>query len=213
MNVKRGPFNSIASNRGLISADFIFSLVIAMGLSMVLFVVTFTFAVSEVAQYVVFSASRAHAAGHLDQANQEKMGKDKFDELMANKVFVPLFKESGWFVLNNLDIRGGGPTNKDFNSEYAGYDKRIPFVGVRADFEPKMLTIRVPFMGTTANPEGNGYKAKLAAFLIREPTQRECLDLQVKLRYRAILELDPRYKGLSALNGVSKYVPSEDNGC
>ena len=117
---KRRPRNSIANNRGLVSADFIFSLVIAMGLSMVLFVVTFTFSVSEVAQYILFSASRAHAAGHLDQPNQEKMGKDKFDELLADKVFVPLFKESGWFVLNNLDIRGGGPNAKNFNEEYAG---------------------------------------------------------------------------------------------
>lgn len=213
MNVKRGPRNSIANNRGLVSADFIFSLVIAMGLSMVLFVVTFTFSVSEVAQYMVFSASRAHAAAHMDQAQQEKMGKDKFDELLANPVFVPLFKESGWFVLNNLDIRGGGATQKTFNEEYAGYMDRIPFIGVRVDFEPKMLTIRVPFMGTTANPEGNGYKAKLTAFLIREPTQKECWELQIKNRYRAILELDQRYKGLNALSGVSKYMPSEDNGC
>jgi hypothetical protein len=221
VNVKKGHRNSIANNCGFISADFIFALVIAMGLSMVLFVMTFTFSVAEVSQYIVFSASRAHAGAHADQTQQEKMGKDKFAELMANKTIAPLFKADGWFVLNNLDIRGGGTSGKDYNSEYAGYKSsggdygRIPFVGVRADFEPKLLTVRVPFMGTTANPTGNGYKAKLTAFLIREPSQKECKG-QVDVRYRAILELDQRYKGsgtVSALNGVTKYVSMEDNGC
>lgn len=200
----------------MISADFIFSFVLAFGLCSVLFVVTYTFAMTEVAQYVVFASSRAHAAAHVDVATQAQMGKDKFDELLANKVLAPMFKADGWFVLNNLDIRSGGAGGKTFDNEYSGYRERIPFIGVRADFEPRILSIRVPFLGTTNNPDGGGYKAKLTAFIIREPSQKECWEQQVKLRYRAILELDQRYKGsgtVNALAGVEKYVPMEDNGC
>lgn len=215
---KRSFQNLANNNRGLVSADFIFSFAIAAGLSMVLFVLTFTFSMVEIAQYIVFSASRAHAAAHVDQDQQEKMGNDKFKELIDNKVLASLFKNSNWFALTNLDIRGGGPKDKHFNDEYAGYDSndpRVPFVGARADFEAKVLNIRVPFLGSTAGDD-EGYKARLTAFLIREPTQKECMDLQVKMRYRAILELDQRYKGngtTGALSHVSKYVPMEDNGC
>lgn len=200
----------------MISADFIFSFVLAFGLCAVLFVVTFTFAVTEVAQYVVFSASRAHAAAHVDAQTQAKMAQDKFDELLGNQVLAPMFKADGWFVLNNLDVRSGGYNGKTFDNEYAGYKKRVPFIGVRADFEPRILSIRVPFLGTTNNPSGDGYKAKLTAFLIREPSQKECWDQQIKVRYRAVLELDQRYKGsgtVNALSGVEKYFPMEDNGC
>lgn len=204
----------IKNNRGLVSADFIFSFVVAAGVFVVLFALTFTFSMVEVAQYIVFSASRAHAAAHVDQDQQEQMGKDKFKELIDNKVLASLFKNSSWFALTNLDLRGGGPKGKTFNDEYSGYNDRIPFIGARADFEAKALNMRVGLLGNTASDDG--YKAKITAFLIREPTQKECMELQIKNRYRAILELDQRYKGngtTNALNHVTEYIPMEDNGC
>ncbi len=205
-------------NRGFISADFIFSLVLAAGVSIVLFALTFTFSVAEIAQYVVFSASRAYVAANVDSTKQEELGNSKFDELINNKELAPMLKSVGghWFVLNNLDLRGGGEGGKTFNDEYAGYEERIPFVGARADFEAKLLSLRIPFLGNT-DDEGNGFKAKLTAFLIREPNQKECWDLQIKKRYSSIMDLDNgRYKGSGTTNassGINDYVPMEDNGC
>lgn len=207
----------IRNNRGMLSADFIFSLVLAFGLSAVLFAMSFTFSMAEVSQYVVFSAARAYSAGHLDSKDQVEMGRAKFAELLKNSDLAPLLgsADSPWFHLTSLELKGGNNAGDSF-SEYAGYKERIPFVGARAEFVTKLLSLKLPLLGRT-DPEGNGFTAKLTAFLIREPTQDECWRLQIKERYKVIMELDSkRYAGsgtTEAANAVGKYIPMEDNGC
>lgn len=215
MLIKPTAGKFIKNNRGMLSADFIFSLVIAAGLSMVLFAMTFTFTMAEVSQYVVFSASRAYAAGHVDGDAQEDMGRSKFDELLKNPQLAPLLGSTSgpWFELKSLELRGASP-NSSFE-DYPGYNDRIPFVGARAEFVTRLLSLKIPLLGRT-DPDGEGFKAKLTAFLIREPTQSECWNLQVKQRYSNIIKLDSRYAGSNTTNAagsVSKYIPMEDNGC
>ena len=206
----------IRNNRGMLSADFIFSLVLAFGLSAVLFAMTFTFSMAEVSQYVVFSSARAYSAGHLDSAAQEEMGRAKFAELIKNSELAPLLgsPDSPWFHLTGLELKGGNNAGDTF-ADYSGYQGRIPFVGARATFVTKLLTLKLPLLGST-DPEGEGFTAKLTGFLIREPTQDECWNLQIKNRYSAIIELDSRYAGSGTTNAagaISKYIPMEDNGC
>lgn len=215
MHTFESPRKHISNSQGMISVDFIFSLVLCVGLCVVLFSLTFTLSMAEVAQYITFSTSRAYAAAHTDQDMQEKIARDKFSSLMANNVLKPLFgaaQGSTWFQLSNLEIRGGGPSGQDFSSDYT-YDpqERAPQVGVRLTFVPKILNMKVAFLGSTSL-DGEPFSAKLTSFLIREPTFRECWDLQVKKRYEAILKLDSRYQILAGKR-KGEYVPLEDNGC
>ena len=215
----------IRNDRGFIFADFIFALVLAASASIILFALTFTFSMVEVSQYVVFSASRAYVPGNVDSDRQEPLGKDKFKELLKNSDLAPLIgnPSGNWFILGGssqtLELKGGEDAGGTFD-DYAGYKDdsgygRIPFVGARADFEAKLLSLNIPMLGRT-DDEGNGFKAKLTAFLIREPTQKECWDKQVKVRYSNIMNLDSRYQGSGTTNAsgkINSYIPLEDNGC
>lgn len=203
------------NSRGMISAEFIFALVLCVGLCIVLFSLNFTLSMAEVAQYIAFSSARAHAAGHVDQDKQEQLAKDKFNELINNPVLKPLFNKAdgGWFKLTDFEVRGAGPSGRDFSSDYPITEDRVPQVGVRFNFVPKLLNLKIAFLGSTSeDPSGNSFSAKVTGFLIREPTQKECWELQVKERYKAIMNLDARFKVLGA-SGINKYTPLEDNGC
>ncbi|QDK36200.1 hypothetical protein [Bdellovibrio sp. NC01] len=210
----------------MISADFIFSLTLCAGLCIVLFSLTFTLSMAEVGQYIAFSASRAHAAAHVDPAMQAKMGTDKFNELLSKPVLQDLFAKKGggsWFLLGaetdgsapKIDIKGGY-NGEDFSNIYsipkaAVEAATVPITGVRVAFVPRILNLKIAFLGTTASDSDSGFKSYLTAFMIREPSQQECL-VQMKARNEAILNLSSRYKTLGS-SGNSKYVPLEDNGC
>lgn len=206
------------NSRGMISAEFLFSLVLAASLCIVLFGLTFTLSMAEVAQYIAFSSSRAHSAGHVDQDTQRLMGKSKFDELVNNPVLKPLFnsQEAMWFALKDFEIRGGGQEGT-FNDDYrVGAENRLIYTGVRFTFSAKLLNMKIPFLGNTAEESDGdgGFNAKVTGFLLREPTQRECWDGQILKRYDAILALDSRYKILGAAKSADYLrAPSEDNGC
>lgn len=215
MKQVRVHFKPLQNSRGLISAEFIFSLVICVGLVIILFSLNFSLSMAEVAQYIAFSSARAHAAGHLDPEKQEKLGRDKFNELINNHVLKPLFNnpDSSWFKVSDLDIRGGGQSGRSFKDDYKFKENRTPEVGVRFNFNPRLLNIKIAFLGSTSDDNnGDGFSAKVTGFLIREPTQKECWDLQIKDRYSNILNLDSRYK-LLGNSGANKYNPLEDNGC
>lgn len=204
----------IRNSRGLMSTEFIFALTLSVGLCIVLFSLNFTLSMAEVAQYIAFSAARAHAAGHIKIENQEEAARIKFNTLINHPVLKPLFNnpDGGWFVLNELEVRSGGTTGSDFNDSYPNAEER-PQVGVRFNFTPKVLNLKIAFLGSTSeDADGNAFSAKLTGLLIREPTFDECWNLQVKNRYDAIIELDPRYKVLGN-NRKNQYVPMEDNGC
>lgn len=212
-SIKRTALRPIQNSRGFLTAEFLFALVLSAGLSIVLFSLDFTLSMAEVAQYIAYSTSRAHAAGHIDQDKQEELARNKFKELVNNPVLKPLFNnpDVGWFSLSEPDIRGGGPSGRSFD-DYPYQEDRVPQVGVRFDFKPQLLNMKIAFLGSTAEDPDAGFSAKITGFLIREPTHQECYDLQIKKRYEAILNLDQRYKILGQ-SGAGRYVPMEDNGC
>jgi hypothetical protein len=203
----------INNSHGIITVDFIFSLVLCAGLCSVMFALTFTLSMAEIAQYITFSTSRAYVAGHVDPDKQTEMGRNKFDNLMANTTLSALFSKtgSGWFKLSDLELRGSGASGQDFSKDYPYKEDGIPLTGARVVFSARVMALRIPFLGRTTD-DGEAPKANLTAFLIREPTQQECWDLQIKKRYDAIIGLDSRFAVL-ADRYKNKYVPMEDNGC
>lgn len=216
MSQYRALLKPIQNSRGIMTAEFIFSITLCAGLCVLLFALNFTLSMAEVAQYIAFSSARAHAAGHVDQEKQEQLAKDKFAELTNHKVLKTFFTPEGanWFKLSALDVRGGGVSEKSFDDIYPAYseEQRIPQVGVRFSFSPALLNLKVAFLGSTAEDPDQGFSANISGLLIREPTQKECWELQVKRRFSAILDLDRRFQELGGA-GENKYVPMEDNGC
>lgn len=214
MKRRTGFAKTINNSRGMMSAEFIFAMVLAAGLCTVLFALTFTLSMAEVAQYIAFSSSRAHSAAHVDQNKQRELGEAKFKSLINNPVLKPLLNnaDGGWYQLTNFEIRGGGQEG-NFNNEYSigTVSNRMVQVGVRFDFVAKLLNMRIAFLGSTTE-DGEPLSAKVTGFLLREPTHDECWNGQVKQRYSAILALDPRYNVLGGA-GKNSYVPLEDSGC
>jgi hypothetical protein len=212
--ISKDLLKPIKNSRGIMTAEFIFAMVLAAGLCIVLFGLTFTLSMAEVAQYIAFSAARAHSAAHVDQAKQSQMGKDKFNELINTTALKPLFNKpgGGWFKLESFEIRGGGQEG-NFNSDYSigRTSDRVVQVGVRFKFVTNLLNLRIPCLGRTTE-DGEPLSATVTGFLLREPTHAECWNGQVKQRYSAILNLDPRYKVLGSA-GQNQYVPMEDSGC
>lgn len=213
MTFFRDMIKPVQNSRGMLSAEFIFALTLSVGMCIVLFSLNFTLAMAEVAQYIAFSSARAHAAGHVNPEEQEKLAREKFNKLINSPALKPLFNsaDGGWFQLKDLEVKGGGASGQDFSNDYPVANDRVPQVGVRFGFFPKILSLKIAFLGSTSEDD-NGFSAKITGLLIREPTHDECWDLQIKARYEAILNLDPRYRTLGDA-GKNKYVPMEDNGC
>lgn len=207
------PKNKALNQKGMVSADFLFSMIIASVLCMVLFCVCFTFSVVEVAQYIAFSVSRAHAAGHVDISKQVQMAQNKFKVLSNSKAIGVLFK-NGWFELRGPDIRSGGETGSTFGEYPAAPEdiRGVPQIGVRLQFIAKLLNVKFAFLGSTSEDDSD-FSANVTGLLIREPTQQECQkQMQRDIRYKAILALDPNRFSLA--NGfANKYTAVEDSGC
>ncbi len=201
--------------RGFITTEFLFAIVIAFGMSMLTFAMTFTLSTVEVAQYIVYSAARAQAAGNLDKNSQIEEARLKYASLAADKKLSSLFT-NGWFSISKkseLDVRpGSGSSTDNFGGDYqkGGYDT---FQGVRTTFIAKILELNVPFLGKVT-PEDGGFKTRILALMIREPSHQEC----VKFQNDRVVQFgnNPSFDGrFGSFLSKSKDlpIPWEDNGC
>lgn len=197
------------NSQGIITIDFMISLVVASIFCMILFALTFTFTVVEVSQYIAFATSRAHLAADLEPTLQEEAAKKKFDSLaVKNQVFAPLFLND-WFELKLSDIRQGEGLGSTF-TEYPETESAAQ-TGVQLSFNAKLLSLNFSLLGSTER-EGNGFIAKINGILIREPTTKECKDFfTTGNRFQGILDLDPRFNNLPIK--PEEYTAMEDNGC
>lgn len=217
--LRRKPFSGLRNQRGFLIADYLFSFIAGIGLFMIIFALTMTLTVTEIAQYIAFSTARALASSHVDRLKQEAMGKNKFNELKKNQVLNFIFS-SGWFDLKLESMRTGGGDNQTVNATFSDdyNDKkdgvlRVPAIGVRLQFETFILSQKNPILGKSSDDE-TPFQAKITGMLIREPSQEECKkQLLYQTRYRTLLRLDEtRYSHLGAVP-ESSYIPLEDNGC
>ena len=186
------------------------------GLSVLLFSLTYTLAVFEVTQYVVYSAARAHAGSNKDPDAQKAAAIAKFKQLTSGKSAIASLYAGTWYELvkpDALDIRGGVTADgKNFGTDLAGgsdMPNRNWFLGVSAQITAKILSVKLPLLGATSDDENGGtFKTRLNVMMIREPSQKECKDF-----------LEKRRTALSSLPSAqvyyqpSGYTPLEDNGC
>lgn len=216
MNIQSAGKNKILSKRdGFLTIDFIFAILVSIGLSMIFFVMAFTLSAAEVAQYIAYSVGRTYSAGHVNIAEQESLARKKMTQLMSKPGMGKLFRQE-WFSLgfDNPAFRSGykGEIYNDYRSSPDGM--RLVATGTRLVFKTNLFNMKIGFLGST-NPSGETFSAKVTGFMLRNPTQDECQQfMSVGTRHRAIIELDERYKNYDRSPGSNpKYLPMEDNGC
>ena len=198
----------LKNQRGILVVDFMFSMVLILGLCGLLFALCFTLAVASMTQYVTFAASRNYTVAHISQAAQIERANAKFNELINTSVMKPLYT-NGWFV---VDARPGVGDHTQLVPEFSEATQGVnKFWGVSTTFTAKVLSFTIPFFGSTT-PDGDdgsgaGFKTLIGSYLGREPTTEECLNFTAN-RWNAIKALNPGY----GTNGGS-YFPMSDDGC
>jgi hypothetical protein len=214
MKPTRTNFKSkIKDQAGLIVADFIFSIVLASGLGIILFSMSYTLAVVEVTQYVSFATARAGMAGNKSADEQEKKARAKYTQLITGKGAVGTLYGTAWFTAGSpdkLDVRQG-PTGNGamFSDDLAGgNDRRNWFMGVSVPLTVGILKFNLPLIGDTAPDSDNGLETSLNAMLIRDPSEKECKDF-MEQRRQALKQLP---SGAQFYEPAS-YIGLEDNGC
>ena len=163
------------NQRGIITVDFMFAIVLILGLTSLLFVLSFTLTVASVVQYATFAAARNYAAGNIDLATQEARAQAKYKAVISNPTFKPLFT-NGWFTVDAAATVGDHTKVSDVPASGSGNE----FWGASTQFTAKILDFKIPFFGSTApdgDGSGSGFKTKMASYLGREPTEKECTDL------------------------------------
>lgn len=201
------------NQRGLITVDFLFSMVLILGLSGLLFVLTFTLSVASVTQYVTFAAARHYAAAHLNQGQQKDLANKKYNELINHPVLKPLYN-NGWFrVGDQLGVGNHTEIIPEFQQATQGPNK---FWGAGTYFTARVLAFQIPGFGTTTPDDdgsGDGFQTYLGSYLGRDPSTEECLAFTSD-RWRAIRAL-PASGGASYSTGTGAtgYFPIADDGC
>lgn len=204
------------SEAGFLTVDFLFALIIAFGMSAILFALSFTLMVTEITQYVAFSTARAYIASNSDPNKQKEVARKKYENLVdSQNSKISSFYKNGWFIVpkpNELDIRGGiGVSDKDFMNDLAAKsraDDRTIFTGVSIDFEAKLLEMKIPFIGQTAEEDSKTFRTHINGILIRESTFEECKNWYEE-RKTALGRLPSGKKFFDAKD----LVMMEDNGC
>lgn len=205
----------MSGQKGFITTEFLFAIVIAFGMSMLTFAMTFTLSTVEVAQYIVYSAARAQAAGNLDKQSQIDEARLKYDSLATDKKLSSLFS-NGWFSISKkseLEVKpGSGGATANFGNDYqkGGYDT---FQGVRTTFIAKILELNVPFLGKVT-PDDGGFKTRILALMIREPSHQECVEFMKErvVQFGSNPSFDSRF-GPFLSKSKDPPIPWEDNGC
>lgn len=203
----------IRNERGILTVDFVFSMVLIMGLASLMFVLTFTLSLASVTQYITFASARNYVVAHITKEDQEKRAASKYKELIAHPVFKPLYT-NGWFKVDAEPTLGDHA--KIFPEYQAAAEDANKFWGAGTSFTAAVLAFRIPFFGTTVpdgDESGEGFKTYMGSYLGREPTTEECLAFTAA-RWTAIRNL-PVNGGSAYSTGTSTngYFPMSDDGC
>jgi hypothetical protein len=199
----------MGNQRGQLTVEFLFTFAIAIGVFTVIFTLMFTLSVVEITQYVVYSSARSHAAASVDIATQQANARARYQKLTAQSALASLYFGT-WFSISSpqeLDVRSG--YDRMFSNDLAGGDDlRQQFMGVSTKLTAMLLNFQLPLLGSTS-PDGEGFSTNVNGILIREPSQKECMDF-FETRRAAIGTLPASQGGYYE---PTKYLPMEDNGC
>ena len=189
MSNKNQSFKILRNQRGILTLDFIFALLLGMGFTMVFFALTLTLSLVEATQYISFAVARTALGAHETRGLQTALGNRKYQELRARPIFRNIFGR-GWFRLP-AQPDYGDPID-GFNAEYAAdpNEDSLTFYGARLRIEARILDINIPMLGSSKTQAETGF-ANVQTFLGREVTTTECREQFNRARWNAILNLRP----------------------
>lgn len=213
--MKYGKKKALFNESGFVTADFMFSFLLASMLTSLLFAMCFSFTVIEIAQYISFSATRASIPAHKSYSNQRQRAETKLNKLLTHPELAPLL-QNGWFEVTLKDIRLGQNPSDFYENEYdmspiSGSGFVVPAAGVRLNFVAKILNLNLGPLGKIESESGGDFALTVGSMLFREPSQEECTHL-IRERYQKLITLDPIYGAVQGQQ-IQNYVPMEDNGC
>lgn len=213
---------SLHNNRsGFILADFLFSIVLVLSSCVILFTLCFSLAAVEIAQYITWSSARSYSAANLTEAASIQAGKIKFAKLSA---MFPLLTgqggaDSSWFELNLKDIGNNSTLIADLqqinaNNSLASGEARQPWTGAAAELDVSLFRrLRLPFIGALSTDD-SAFKYQLRAFILRNPSQDECLQFFKKKYNEGVSKIEGSWNNKTFLTTKdTDFIPQEDNGC
>jgi len=224
----------IRNQSGFMTAEFLFAFTMVIGAGILIFALTFALTTVEVAQYIVWSAARAHAVGNIDPDAAVKAGETKYTNLTA--VFPLLTgqdSDSPWFKMPKVTDKdelvigdiSESMKKKDgaidaANAAEPGGEVRHPWIGVESNIELKLLSgLNLPFLGKiTEKPDD--FKFPIRGILFRHPSTSECTNFFKNKFTQGVKILPTENSGMQStpwksLSGTADaaYAPMEDNGC
>jgi hypothetical protein len=201
----------VFNQHGFLTVDFLFAVIVCIGCLMLLLRVSISLVSAQVAQYVVYSAARAHSAGDVTKQDQIDAGEMKYKNLLKDSGLIVGLLKPGESIQKTGVI---GNFNNIYNppSQDGSAESGTPFIGARSEIKLPRLGMTIPFMGKTSDGEET-FKANVSAMLFREPSSEECQKFFKKEnRYDQILNRNGSRFG-QASSFSSAYVPIEDSGC
>lgn len=201
------------NQRGFITIDFIFAIVLIMGFTGVLFKLMFTLSIASLTQYITFASSRNYTAAHISQDLQKERALAKYKELASHVVIKPLYN-NGWYKIDTEPDVGNIAEIVPGYQQPGNYPNQ--FWGVATNFNAKVLDFNIPFFGSTTpdgDGSGSGFTTYMGSYLGREITTDECLKF-VSARWRNIRALQVSGgASYSTSTSESGYMPIADDGC
>ena len=218
LNLQKGKVNILRNSSGFIAADFLFSFVLIIGCGIIIFALTFSLATIEIGQYITWSASRAYMSAAKDKDESEKAGRIKFQNL--SKRFPLLTGSDGdgaWFELTLIQVgdnASAGMKDVQLTNRNAGAaENRHPWTGVATELNLKLFqSLQIPFLGKLAT-DPSVFTMPLRSFLMRNPSQKECLQFYSNRYSEGILKLESGNWSQLPTVSPTTYQPMEDNGC
>ncbi len=199
------------NQRGFITFDFLFSLVIIFGFTGILFTLTLTLTAVEMVQYATFASARNYFASHLAPPLQKQQAVLKYQQIMNHPTYIPLFRGT-WFLVPQEPFVGQG---SEIFPEFQDAGSEGRFLGVGAEFLAPILSFNIPLLGPTDTDDekGAGFKTFIGSYLGREVSFNECINF-VTQRWEAISRLAPPGASAPYSTAPAKdYATQADNGC
>ncbi|MBC7420932.1 MAG: hypothetical protein H7328_09400 [Bdellovibrio sp.] len=226
LTINKTKPSMLRSNSGFIIADFLFSFVLVIGIGMIIFALTFSLAMVEVAQYIVWSSARNFAAANTTEWSGSLQAGTKFKNLSSQ---FPLLTDSNLFSLPFNTFRAGdlAKVDSDFAGKIPGGDignsdptgeQRQPWIGASAKINLKMFNgLQIPFLGKASDKP---IEFPIRAFVIRSPSKEDCTNFyKYENRFvkgiKAIADFAEMNSNLlnPPTDEATAYAVQEDNGC
>lgn len=202
----------LRNERGLITVDFMFAMVLMLSMASLMFVLTMTLSLASVTQYITFASARNYFPAHINQDAQKERAVLKYKELVGNPVFKPLYT-NGWFKVD--EEPGVGDHTQIIPEFQQAAGDANKFWGAGTNFTAAVLDFKVPFFGSTApdsDGSGDGFKSYMGSYLGREPTTEECIAFTAE-RWNAIRNLAVSGGSPYSTAAAGGYFPMTDDGC